>query len=183
MAYLFLLTGVVLMVAGLLPALKVVLATPLNRAEPEGGEAPAGAEDLAAHLAALQAEIADLKARLAAPASGSGETPAGGQAFPAYLAKALAGEGGVAPAPAAAGVATGGQAAAGEVTEAGAGAGEKPAGQLPAASPAATDPARAPGDVREQIRLAHAAGEGIDSLARRFGRGKGEIALILNLRR
>ena len=36
---------------------------------------------------------------------------------------------------------------------------------------------------QEQIRRAHAAGEGIDSLARRFGRGKGEIALILNLQR
>ncbi|PRR70246.1 hypothetical protein MHOCP_07970 [Moorella humiferrea] len=39
------------------------------------------------------------------------------------------------------------------------------------------------GAVAEQIRQAHAAGESIESLARRFGRGKGEIALILNLKR
>lgn len=40
-----------------------------------------------------------------------------------------------------------------------------------------------PLSLQEQISRAHAGGESVDSLARRFGRGKGEIALILNLNR
>ncbi|MBE3572666.1 MAG: hypothetical protein IMW95_06910 [Moorella humiferrea] len=47
----------------------------------------------------------------------------------------------------------------------------------------AVAPASSVSSIQEQIRQAHAAGESIESLARRFGRGKGEIALILNLKR
>jgi len=40
-----------------------------------------------------------------------------------------------------------------------------------------------PLSIQEQISQAHAGGESVDSLARRFGRGKGEITLILDLHR
>ncbi|MDK2820391.1 MAG: hypothetical protein PWP31_356 [Clostridia bacterium] len=40
-----------------------------------------------------------------------------------------------------------------------------------------------PKDLKEEIKKAYAEGETIDSLARRFGRGKGEIELIINLNR
>lgn len=59
-----------------------------------------------------------------------------------------------------------------------------PAEELPGnTAPNEAFTAASSASIQEQIRQAHADGESIESLARRFGRGKGEIALILNLKR
>jgi len=169
-AYLLLITGALLILIAALPAWRVLQAgagaaltsRDISPAGGDGREAIAGREEagreneLAGRLAALQAEVAVLRARIedrdAMPATTPPEEAdagAAGRVFQAYLAAARAGDR-AAPPPAAA---------------------EEPA------------PAEELLSFQEQIRRAHAAGEGIDSLARRFGRGKGEIALILNLQR
>ncbi|WP_258359704.1 helix-turn-helix domain-containing protein [Moorella sulfitireducens] len=170
MAYFFLITGAVLIALSALPALKMLVAgegsqglRPAKDNEPQDRERPGppgNGEQLAGRLEALQEEVAALAARveeLAIPAASPG-------AFRSYLAAALEGED-------AAGANPGlqGRPAGTPVETAGAG------------KPSVTG-AEEP-DVREQIRRAYAAGESIDSLARRFGRGKGEVALIINLKR
>ncbi|CEP68920.1 Uncharacterized [Moorella glycerini] len=184
MAYLFLVTGAILIVITCLPAFKILLAGEGNPGEPtalgfapRGGQGQTGGdEQLAERLAILQEEVTALTARLEELTAASGAVPG---TFRSYLATALAG--GTAGAVAARET---GEAIGPQRTSAGP-AGEKAVPErTTAAGPAGgTTPGPETLSIQEKIRLAHAAGESIDSLARRFGRGKGEIALILNLKR
>ncbi|WP_406678126.1 hypothetical protein [Moorella sp. ACPs] len=181
MAYLFLITGAILIAITCLPALKILLAgkespifPPARGNDPpwSGRELPdvsGDREQLAGRLAALQEEVTALTARLEELTAASEAVPG---TFRSYLATALAGGTtgaaatdlqGTPPRPAEA------KAVPEMITAAG------PEGEATSGTGAI--------DIYEQIRSAHAAGESIDSLARRFGRGKGEIALILNLKR
>ncbi|KYH32645.1 hypothetical protein [Neomoorella mulderi] len=177
MAYLFLVTGAILIVITCLPAFKILLAGEGNPGEPaalgfapRGGQGQTGGdEQLAERLAILQEEVTALTARLEELTAASEAVPG---TFRSYLATALAGG------------TAGAEATDLQGTPAGP-AGEKAVPErTTAAGPAGgTTPGPETLSIQEQIRLAHAAGESIDSLARRFGRGKGEIALILNLKR
>lgn len=165
LAYFLLITGALLFFISCLPALRLLLAgetvaglpaAPGEEALP-GGE-PAGEEDLAERLAALQEEVAALTSLLEKLANGGSgtagaagtESEKGRKAFPCYLAAALKGE-------------------------------PQERGATPPAGGAALETGAS--DLWQQIRQAYAAGESLESLARRYGRGKGEIALILNLQR
>ncbi|QGP92861.1 hypothetical protein MGLY_22530 [Neomoorella glycerini] len=180
MAYLFLVTGAILIGITCLPAFKILLAGEGNRGAPaalgfdsQDGRGQTGGdgdqEQLAERLATLQEEVTALTARLEELAAASEAVPG---TFRSYLATALAGG------------TTGAAATDLQGTPAGP-AGEKAVPEkTTAAGPAGgTTPGPETLSIQEQIRLAHAAGESIDSLARRFSRGKGEIALILNLKR
>ncbi|WP_141265643.1 hypothetical protein [Moorella sp. E306M] len=177
MAYLFLVTGAILIVITCLPAFKILLGGEGNRGAPavwgfdsEDGQGQTGGdEQLAERLATLQEEVTALTARLEELTAASEAVPG---TFRSYLATALA-EG------------TAGAAATDLQRTPARPAGEKAVPErTTAAGPAGgTTPGPETLNIQEQIRLAHAAGESIDSLARRYGRGKGEIALILNLKR
>lgn len=188
MAYFFIILGALLILSFVRPALTLLAAErgapalppPGDTAAPGGGSTPGNEQvkELEARLADLQEEVASLTARLAGEADGAPGTVTREAAFRAYLDAALAS--GVAGG---AGAASAGQeaaapraGAAGTPGNAGTAAKEGP-GQVPARSREGAP------DIREEIRRAHARGESIESLARRFGRGKGEIALILNLHR
>ena len=173
-------------------------------ATPGTGGSPAAEQDgervreLEERLADLQETVAALTARLAGTAGAEPGDPAAvdnkpdkalaGKAFRAYLEAALAGgPEGVAPAVVPAEDTDGGRQAVSMIV-------------TPTAAPVpGNQPQDLPGErqaekaepgagqelpgIMAAIRQAHARGESIESLARRFGRGKGEIALILNLHR
>lgn len=217
MAYLFLVTGALLILIAGLPALRILLAgeesfpaTAMDGFDSRHSreQIPGDGEQLAGRLAALQAEVTALTTRLEEVTAGS----RAGEAFRSYLAaalaeeprarnSALAGEEMARAAVAAGGSpvtvdhghrrkpGTSGQVPGVAAATSTAGAPAGPAGDGTAAAGLAVDLSRGTApepeelSFQERIRLAHAAGESIDSLARRFGRGKGEIALILNLRR
>ncbi len=187
MAYFFIILGALLILAFVRPALTLLAADrgmpalppPGDTVAPGGGSTPGNEQvkELEARLAGLQEEVASLAARLAGEAAGVPGTVTREAAFRAYLDAALArgaaGGAGAAPAGQEAAAPRAGAAGPGN---AGTAAREGP-GQVPARSREGVP------DIREEILRAHARGESIESLARRFGRGKGEIALILNLHR
>ncbi|AKX96191.1 hypothetical protein MTHERMOG20_20280 [Moorella thermoacetica] len=188
MAYFFIILGALLILSFVRPALTLLAADrgapalppPGDTAAPGGGSTPGNEQvkELEARLADLQEEVASLTARLAGEADSVPGTVTREAAFRAYLDAALASgvAGGAGAAPAGQEAAARRAGAAGPPGNAGTAAKEGP-GQVPARSREGAP------DIREEIRRAHARGESIESLARRFGRGKGEIALILNLHR
>lgn len=188
MAYFFIILGAFLILAFVRPVLALLAADrgtpalppPGDNAAPGGGSNPGSEKikELEARLAGLQEEVASLTARLAGEASEVPATVTGAAPFRACLDAAMT------------------RGAAGKTDVAPAGEEVPLKRPLPAGSPGnagtaakegtGQDPSRfreGPPDIREEIRRAHARGESIESLARRFGRGKGEIALILKFRR
>ncbi|MGI9859981.1 hypothetical protein SDD30_01180 [Moorella naiadis] len=186
MAYLFLILGALLILVFIRPALHQlrldmeIQADASLPAVPPAEPDREGVRELEERLAELQETVAALTARLA----GADEEPA---PFPALPEAASRQESGVDAGPVgktfraylnAALVSNPERQAPG--VKVAASAGEPPGDKVGKDEPSAAQ--ELPG-IMAAIRQAHARGESIESLARRFGRGKGEIALILNLHR